>query len=365
MGRILLVTFQQALRSVALTVLPLSFIALFAWSTAGSATGNTSDPIRAALWIWLATHLIPFKLSLASGFSSGALTYLPLGAVIFPWLAIRNGFRRASEFLGNPRGARSLLVFWYVAIASAAALFSQSPNIKANLILTPIFVFLISLSATFEYNNLQFARLKFLGNSAVALLGLALIVLGASLILHFNIVKSLAIVIQPGIVGGILFSIIQLLYLPNLAIATLSYIFGAGFTIGIGTQVSPTTFNLNSLPAIPILGALPTSTRPLLQISLLIPILILSLNQIVIFKSFQDFKVRQSEVIKTLAPALIIIFLISYFAGGTLLTQDMDPVGVIWWKLPALFAAISATLLVIGLYIPKLIKVARALKSEL
>ena len=365
MGRILLVTFQQALRSVALTLLPLSFIALFAWSTAGSATGNTSDPIRAALWIWLSSHLIPFNLSLASGFSSGALTYLPLGAVIFPWLAVRNGFRRASEFLDNPRGARSFLVIWYVGIASAASFFSQSENIKANLILTPVYVLVISLSATLDYNTTLFTRARFLGYSAITLVGLALILLGTLLALHFNIVKSLAVVIQPGIVGGILFTFLQVLYLPNLAIATLSYLFGTGFSLGLGTHISPTTFDLNSLPAIPLLGALPTTTHPLLQISLIIPVLILLLNQLAIFRTFSEFRVRQSEAIKTLVPTLLVITVISYFAGGTLLTQDMDPVGVIWWKLPALFAAISLSLLIIGLYIPKLVRIIRAHKSEI
>lgn len=365
MGRILLVTFQQALRSVALTLFPLSFIALFAWSTAGSATGNTSDPIRAAIWIWLSSHLIPFELSLASGFASGALSYLPLGAVIFPWLAIRNGFKRSSEFLDNPRGARSFLVIWYVAIGTAAAVFSQSENIRANLILAPIFLLALSLSATIDYENAFFSRVKFLGFSAMALLGLALIILGASLIFHFSIVKSLAVVIQPGIVGGALFTVLQILYLPNLAIATLSYLFGTGFSLGLGTHISPTVFDLNSLPAIPVFGALPSSEHPLLLSFLALAILILLLNQIAIFANFKDFKVRQSEAIKTLIPSLLILTLISYFAGGTLLTQDMDPVGVIWWKLPALFSAIAIALLVIGLYIPKLIKIIRAHKSEI
>ena len=364
MGRILLVTFQQALRSVALTLLPLSFIALFAWSTAGSATGNTSDPIRAAIWIWLSSHLIPFKFALASGFSSGALSYLPLGAVIFPWLAIRNGFRRASEFLDNPRGARSFLVIWYVLIATTAAYFSQSENIKANLFLTPLFVLLISLSATFDYSTSLFSRAKFLGNCAISLMGFALIIFGASLALHFSVVKSLAVVIQPGIVGGILLTFIQILYLPNLALAVLSYLFGTGFSIGLGTHISPTVFDLNSLPAIPVLGALPTSQHPILRIFILLPIFILFLNQISIFKNFSDFKIRQSEVIKVLIPSLLFLTVISFFAGGTLLTQDMDPVGLVWWKLPALFAAISLALLIFGLYLPKLAKIIRAHKSE-
>ena len=56
MLRILLVTLQQALRSIVLTLFPISFIALVAWATAGSETGNTADPIRAAIWLWLGAH---------------------------------------------------------------------------------------------------------------------------------------------------------------------------------------------------------------------------------------------------------------------------------------------------------------------
>ena len=223
MGRILLVTFQQALRSVALVLLPLSFIALFAWSTAGSATGNTSDPIRAAIWMWLGSHLVPFKLSLASGFSSGALSYLPIGAAILPWLAIRSGFRRASEFSSNPRGSRTFVVFFYTVIATLAAALSQSENIKPNLVLTPVFVLLLALSATINYQSNLFDRFKFIVYALISVLGLTTIAIGISLILHFEIVKSLAIVIQPGIMGGILFTILQLLYLPNFAIAGVSY----------------------------------------------------------------------------------------------------------------------------------------------
>ena len=350
---------------MALTLFPLSFIALFAWSTAGSATGNTSDPIRAAIWLWLGSHLIPFKLALTSGFSSGSLSFLPLGAAIFPWLALRNGFRRSSEFLGNTRGARSFIVFWYTAIATAAALLSQSVNIKPNLILTPILVSLLALSATVDYQADFFARFKLLAYLALALLGLAIIVIATSLALHFQVVKSLAIVIQPGIMGGILFTLLQLLYLPNIALAAMSYLFGTGFFVGLGTLISPTVINVNSLPAIPILGSLPTTRHPLALIALGIPILIISLNQIRIFRNYQDFSIRQREIIKTVFPLLISLIAISYFAGGALLTKDMSPVGISWWMLPAIFGLVQLAMLLLGLYLPKLIKVIKSHKSEL
>ena len=365
MGRILLVAFQQALRSVALTLLPLSFIALFAWSTAGSATGNTSDPIRAAIWLWLGSHLIPFKLSLASGFSSGALTYLPIGAAIFPWLAIRSGFRRASEFLGNPRGARTFIIFFYTAIATIAAVLSQSINIKPNLLLTPVFILIIGLSATINYQSDFFKRSTFFINALIALLGLTILLIGFSLILHFEIVKSLAVVIQPGIMGGILFTILQLLYLPNIALAGASYLMGPGFSLGLGTLISPLNLDINSLPAIPILGALPTNKHPLLLLFLLAPIIIIVLNQFKIFNKFRDFQIRQNEIFLTLIPIVLLLTLLSYFSGGTLLTQEMNPVGTSWWKLPAIFISLQLIALVIGLYIPKLVRVIKVRKSEI
>ena len=365
MGRILLVAFQQALRSVALTLLPLSFIALFAWSTAGSATGNTSDPIRAAIWMWLGSHLVPFKLSLASGFSSGALSYLPIGAAIFPWLAIRSGFRRATEFLENPRGARTFVVFFYTALATIAAALSQSNNIKPNIFLTPLFVLLLALSATINYQAEFFQRFGFLFQAFIALLGATTLVIGISLIMHFEIVKSLAIVIQPGIMGGVLFTILQLLYLPNIAMAGVSYLFGSGFSLGLGTLISPLTLDINSIPAIPILGAIPTAKHPLLLLTLLLPILVIALNQFKIFHKYREFNLRQKETLVTVFPSLLLLVLFSYFAGGTLLTQDMKPVGIAWWKLPAIFGAIQLMILLFGLYIPKLVNEIKARKSEI
>jgi len=350
---------------VALTLFPLSFIALFAWSTAGSATGNTSDPIRAAIWLWLGSHLIPFKLALTSGFSSGALSYLPLGAAVFPWLAIRNGFRRASEFLNNPRGARSFMVIFYTAIATIAAELSQSTNIKPNIVLTPIFVLLLALSATVDYQREFFIRFRLLAHLFLALIGFVMFLLAISLLLHFQIVKSLAIVIQPGIMGGILFTILQLLYLPNIALAGISYLFGTGFSLGLGTQISPTNLDLNSLPSIPMLGSLPTSEHPLVLFALVIPIAFILLNQLAIFQKYEDFAFRQSEVIKTIFPLLILITVISYFAGGELLTKDMNPVGISWWALPTIFGGVQVVTLLLGLYLPKLIKVLKSHKSEL
>ena len=75
------VCIQQAIRSAALLLLPLAFASLVIWATAGSGTGKTSDPLRAAVWLWLAANHIPFHTS-STGITSW-LTYLPLGSLFF------------------------------------------------------------------------------------------------------------------------------------------------------------------------------------------------------------------------------------------------------------------------------------------
>ena len=51
------VSFRQAFRSVSLTLFPLAFIALFTWASAGSTSGNTSDPVRASAWLFLGAQI--------------------------------------------------------------------------------------------------------------------------------------------------------------------------------------------------------------------------------------------------------------------------------------------------------------------
>ncbi len=63
MQRVLSVSLSHAIRGAAFVLLPFAFVALIAWATAGSATGTTTDPIRAALWIWLGAHHIPFSIA--------------------------------------------------------------------------------------------------------------------------------------------------------------------------------------------------------------------------------------------------------------------------------------------------------------
>ncbi len=58
-------------------------------------------------------------------------------------------------------------------------------------------------------------------------------------------------------VGGLVLLGGQVLYLPNLVLWTVSWVMGAGISLGDGSVVSPVATQVGLLPAIPVLGAVP------------------------------------------------------------------------------------------------------------
>ena len=87
----------QSIRSVLFTLVPTAVITFLAWAIAGSAYASTTDPFRAAVWIFLAAHSVPFNLQIPPGAIAGWLTYLPIGAMAFPAIGILNGVKRTKE----------------------------------------------------------------------------------------------------------------------------------------------------------------------------------------------------------------------------------------------------------------------------
>jgi hypothetical protein len=61
-----------------------------------------------------------------------------------------------------------------------------------------------------------------------------------------------------GVVGGVALTLGQLALLPNLVVWAVSWFVGPGFAVGVGSSVSPLGTALGPLPAVPLLGAIPT-----------------------------------------------------------------------------------------------------------
>ena len=328
--RVLAVSFAQVLRSLALLLLPLAFISLIAWATAGSATGNTSDPMRAAIWLWLGAHHIPFFLN---GATTGYLSYLPIGAMLLPFFALRSGFSRAlSKLHGdfhNLNSVRTIFSFQYAILATLLALFSSSATVSSQWYLAPMFAFLISYMATLTAGSrFRISQAVSYASRALALLlGSAFIILALLVFTHLSTFKNISVVLEPGLLGSILLFALNLFYLPNLAIATLSYFTGAGFAIGAGTLISPFTYNLGAIPTLPILAVVPTTASKWALLAVLITVSVGVLLAIWALGS------SSSALIQALILIAVSISILGYLASGSLMTSSMSAVGVSIWKL--------------------------------
>lgn len=73
--------------------------------------------------------------------------------------------------------------------------------------------------------------------------------------------------------GGAVLTLGQLAFLPNLVIWAAAWFIGPGFAVGTGSAVSPVATTLGPLPALPVLGALPTGELAYGFVGLLVPVL--------------------------------------------------------------------------------------------
>ena len=355
MSRVLGAALPQVLRSVAWLLLPTSFIALLAWATAGSATGNTGDPLRAALWIWIGAHSIPFDLSLPPSGLAGHLSYLPLGALIFPVLAIRNGVARTIERLDNDSSlvapARGVFALGYTLFAVAASLFSRTESIRPVWYFAIIYVLPFTLLCAATVGRRVALGQGFLYGSRIIalLLGISAIIFGLLILINLSMVKNLTTVLQPGIFGGLLLLLLNILYIPNAIVSTLAYFSGVGFAVGSGTLVSPTSFRLNKIPAMPLLGALPEGKS---LISLLGVLIVVAAGAVLVTWTIS---LNQKVLIQSLMVAVLLAAFVGYSGSGALITDAMSAVGVSPWKFTLAIAAELGLGALLALYLPRVI----------
>ena len=365
----LLVSFKQAVRSITLILLPLSFISLIAWATAGSSTGNTADPLRAALWFFLIAHHIPLDLSLSNNAISGALTYFPIGALLIPFLAIRSGYRKIIEEQGEfaPRQKRLLIIslaFSYAAFGTILSLFATGNTVSAPFYLVfPILFIVAGLSAFFSSNLLPEHGIKFPWQRALkvswivlmALIGIGGVIFSLSLGWHFTTVLQLTQVIEPGIFGGLAFLAVQILYLPNFAIAALSYLAGSGVVIGNGSWLNPFVHRIDEIPAIPLLGGLPVHPHPYLILLMLLFVAIGFLIARYGEGIYSDRVEQQRFYLATLGFIVALTLFIARASSGELLSSNLSSVGPQWWLMPIMLTLEIALGIALRIYLPILI----------
>lgn len=335
-----LVIFRQALRSIALLLLPIAFTSLIIWATAGSSSGTTSDPIFTSLWFYLAAHQIPLEIE---GSLEGArLSLLPLGALGLVFLVVRSGVIRTLELFDESK--RRIIVPFFAASYSVFVLLisllassrDQVVSVKPYFSIPIAFLisFVFSLVAAQSMPKRTRAAWEIATAWAAfafgALVSLATLVLIVSLGIHYQALLDLTTVISPGIFGGIALIVLQLLYFPNMVIATLGYISGSGAHIGSDSIIHPFIFELDQLPALPLLGALPRGIFPWAIAGVIV---VIALGFVMHRKLRARFNDDISSAI-ALAAFFIISLVVASSASGQLVTDVLGEVGPSWWRFP-------------------------------
>ena len=124
-------------------------------------------------------------------------------------------------------------------------------------------------------------------------------------------------------------------------IASLAYISGAGFALGRDTLISPFIFELGKIPALPILGALPTGRHPLY---ILAALSVIAVGAMVAFWTLDSGRLVLRQTIGLFS---LSAFLFAYLGSGALITHELGTVGPSLWKFP--LALILEFLIGVGL----------------
>ena len=110
--------------------------------------------------------------------------------------------------------------------------------------------------------------------SLVGVIAIASILVAVVLAASFTRVISLYEALQPGPWGIVALSIGQLALLPTLIIWAASVLIGPGFALGTGALISPLGTTLQAVPALPVLGILPTNPEVLGIAVIAVPVVV-------------------------------------------------------------------------------------------
>lgn len=257
------------------TLLVTVAVALTGWFAADAGRyGDTRDAMRVGADAWLLAHGAGLRLEDAT------ITLLPLGlTVMCAYVAYRvGGWAAATSSVGDTASdLRAVLAgagvqaTVYAVFALVTAVLAGHTKAEADLLGALVGGFVISLfagGAGLVVGSGQGTRVRrapgwvrsVLAGAAATLLLLlasgAFLVAGA-LLLDFGTAATVLSRLHADGPGGLMYTVVGTLFVPNAMLLAGTYLLGPGFAVGTGTVVSPTAVMLGPVPAFPLLAALP------------------------------------------------------------------------------------------------------------
>src|SRR4051794_6415190 len=251
----------------------LMVVVLIAWAADSRSAASAASAIRTALQMWLAAHRVPMQVE------GGTIVLAPLGLTLgLGWLVARAAAVLArGQQVDEPRGVGVVALAVgvpYGVIATfvaAAAHTSQVRPAPAIALLGGLVLGLVSagwgaargvglVRACWSQLPPIVARTVSAGLCAAAVLVLGgLILVAVALATHAASAWSDVGSLGGGAVGAGAVVALDVLLVPNAALAAVGYLSGPGFAVGGATTVSIGSVHSGPLPAPPLLPAVPRS----------------------------------------------------------------------------------------------------------
>src|SRR5438270_1420780 len=279
-----------AVWAVALGLATLVVLVLVVWATDSRSGAGAGQAIRFALQLWLVAHKVPLHIGPAT------VAVAPLGLT----LALSFLVARAAAVLARGHDVRDVVgiltvgtavgvpyavLTAFVAAAATATPVRPSPvaAMACGLVVGWLAAIWGAARGTVGVSALVHSLPKGLGRPlAAGAIALGVLFAGGmlldlvSLAAHARTAANLGDTLGTGTVAGIALLLADALLLPNAALATVGYLTGPGFAVGTGTSVSLAGSHVGSVPALPLLAALPQGPAPLLVRLLAILLLVLA-----------------------------------------------------------------------------------------
>ncbi|PRY67629.1 hypothetical protein B0I08_106236 [Glaciihabitans tibetensis] len=290
---------------VGISLAPLTIL----WAAQYGFAPDWWDFWRASVDIWLVGHGVDLSITLNGALATS--TGLQGAATPFAVTMAALGFSLLTILLGMRAGRRiaqtdhrllgeAVAIGLFAALSLGLSLSASFPAAQPNLVqgtLLPTMVFAIGvvlgtlrasrpgvdaasrLIRTWvnswgpQTRATVAASLRGGASAAAAIVAIASVVVAVLIVTSYAQIIELYEGLQAGALGGLALTIAQLAILPNLVLWGVSWLVGPGFAIGTGSAVSPIATTLGPIPAVPVLGALPTFDSPFAFVGILIPVL--------------------------------------------------------------------------------------------
>ncbi len=285
-GLVALFALLEALFVVAVGVAVALAVGLLGWA---SLAGNAITPLdvwRVSVDLWALGHGAPIHVDLADVSGIFAAPNNVFDVTLAPF-----GFALVTAFLGRRAGTRIAvaddaplvagLFIGFVAALAALTMWSASTDTvqldvtSGTVRVTSAFVLgmIVGWRPWESPTGTPFLRLdgfarwstvladagRIALGSVLALTALGSFTVAACVVAGFPTEIALYESLHSGVFGGFVVALLQLALAPVLIVWSIAWISGPGFALGAGSLVTPFASTIGAVPAIPILGALPTT----------------------------------------------------------------------------------------------------------